>query len=66
MTIALVWEPIGEKHEQLARTRTPTGWLVCKMDDVYRDDPNRGGMQSGWEWRTAIAFVPDPDGVWLA
>ncbi len=66
MTSKLVWETIEQQHAgQLARSRTPGGWLVCYTDEVMTPTPHNNGMVGGYEWRSSIAFVPDPDGSWL-
>lgn len=57
------WESIGEF---MSRARTPTGWLVREYSDVAHFPGHDGRPESGWDFRVALTFVPDPDGVWLA
>jgi len=65
MTVKMKWETIENEHAgYISRARTPTGWLVCQVDDVLKD--LNGQMQNGYEWRSALTFVLDPDGTWLA
>lgn len=61
----MVWEKIeSDTSGTMYRSRTPTGWLVYEINNVLHtahDVP----LQSGYEWRSAMTFVPDPEGVWL-
>lgn len=47
----------------IQRAMIPGGWLVRQIDDVCSDYTGRG-IESGYEWRTSMTFVPDPDHVW--
>jgi hypothetical protein len=47
------------------RSRTPTGWLVRESLPVSRLMPDKK-VQSSWDFTATLAFVPDPDGLWLA
>ena len=65
MTNAIKWEKIEDEHAgQMYRTATPTGWLVYRVDDVLHDVYGRG-LESNFEWRSALTFVPDPEHIWL-
>lgn len=48
----------------IQRAKVPGGWLVREVMDVLHDDPNRGNLQSGWEWRSSLTFIPDPEYLW--
>lgn len=64
--ITLQWEDIGQAPCQaglLQRARVPGGWLVRETLEVAHNLPEQGYV-SGWEWRTALAYIPDPDGRW--
>lgn len=64
MTTGLKWEKV---EDGIARTRTPTGWLVREVSEVCNDlsENGLGRLETGYEWRTTLTFVPDPDGIWL-
>ena len=60
MIIEWKWERIDGFTE---RAMVPGGWLVKVSEDVtHLTEYN--GMDSGWDWRIAIAFVPDPQHAW--
>lgn len=67
MSAALVWEEVETPSHlgYMWRSRTPTGWLVRETQDVTHHIPDRG-LDSGYDWRVSLTFVPDPDGLWLA
>lgn len=66
MSAPLVWEELSDPSAgYIERTRVPGGWLVRAIQDVCSDDPNRGPLTQGHEWRVALAYVPDPNGEWL-
>lgn len=53
------WEEIDEYHQ---RAKVFGGWIVKAYQNVVH---NRDGlMQSGWDWRASITFVPDPKHEW--
>ena len=54
------WEDI--EPGRLERAKVPGGWLVRAFEDVSHETNN--GLQSGWDWRVAICFVPDPAYIW--
>ena len=57
------WEEIDEEH---FRAAVPGGWLVKTYTEVCHDQSHHGhGMQGGWDWRVAMAFVPDPGYEWV-
>lgn len=59
----LIWEKVEDSIE---RTRTPTGWLVREVCDVaHFNARNHESITTGYDWRVAMTFVPDPDGQWL-
>lgn len=48
-----------------SRLMVPGGWLVLMENDVQHMIEGRG-LESGWDFRPAATFVPDPDHSWLA
>lgn len=56
----LTWEVIDTNHH---RAKVFGGWLVKAYEDVIHDKPEQG-MVSGWDWRVAMCFVPDPEYKW--
>lgn len=65
--IGAEWERISEKDASFSRLRVPTGWLVREINECAHigNDKNEY-ITTGYDWRVALAFVPDPDGAWLA
>jgi hypothetical protein len=62
--IRLEWEDLKQDTAgHIQRAAIPGGWLVRQVDDVCSDYTGNG-TESGYEWRTSMAFVPDPDHVW--
>ena len=55
------WETIDNFH---SRAKVPGGWVVKAIEDVSHDRPEHGGMVSGWDYRPAICFIPDPNHEW--
>jgi hypothetical protein len=49
----------------IQRAEVPGGWLVCSIDDVWTESQTNGLHGNGYEWRTGVCFVPDPDHRWL-
>jgi hypothetical protein len=65
MTTTPIWVPIPGTGTA-ERTRTPTGWLVREVSEVsHIGSDQHEYITSGYDWRVAMTFVPDPDGVWL-
>lgn len=63
----LNWEEI--KHDRgfyMNRAKIFGGWLVSAISDVSSVLPNGDGImtQQGYEYRTSITFVPDPNNEW--
>lgn len=54
------WEDI--EPGRLERAKVLGGWLVRGFEDVSHNTNN--GLQSGWDWRVALAFVPDINHEW--
>ena len=54
------WEEIDENHH---RAKVHGGWLVKTYESVFHQS-DINGMQDGWDWRVAMAFVPDPNHEW--
>jgi len=64
----LKWENIKHDHGfSLRRAKIFGGWLVASIDEV-RSPINTGYNQpdytEGYEWRTSLTFVPDPNHEW--
>ena len=57
----LEWEDIDEYHR---RARIFNGWLVKVIEDVHVSLHEDMRPQSGYEWRVAMCFVPDPYHSW--
>jgi len=56
------WEQIGENEQ---RVRVFGGWLVKSYESVsHVDIHNCVSPVDGYDWRIAMAFVPDPDNQW--
>lgn len=49
----------------LRRARILGGWLVITVDDVRTPLLSAGVTESGHEYRSAPAFVPDPTHAWV-
>lgn len=58
--IKFEWEDIDNYHK---RCKVFGGWLVKCYEDVYENRESIG-MNCGWQWRIAMAFVPDPNHEW--
>ena len=56
----LIWEDIDNFHR---RAKIPGGWLIKAFEDVFHE-ASYNGLQSGWDWRVAMCFVPDPNYEW--
>ena len=54
------WEEIDQYHQ---RAKVFGGWLVKATEDVIHNTEWQG-MVGGWDWRIAMAFVPDPQHEW--
>ena len=61
MPVKLNWEIIDDYHQ---RAKVPGGWLVKAYEDVVHTDGVDGGMESGFDLRIAMCFVPDPAHLW--
>lgn len=61
----MVWEDIpSNRSGYYSRSKILGGWLVQVTEDVSHDRQVGRGMESGYDWRTSICFVPDPDHEW--
>lgn len=64
----LNWEDI--QHDNvfvLRRTKIFGGWLVSAISDVMTPQNTMEGFINnsfGYQWRTSITFVPDPNHEW--
>jgi len=58
----LLWENIGTGEW---RAKVPGGWLVKITEEVIDNlTSSIGSRQTGFEWRPALAFIPDPSHEW--
>ena len=65
--IGAEWERVSEKDASFSRLRVPSGWLVREiLECAHIGNDKNEYITTGYDWRVALAFVPDPDGVWLA
>ncbi len=55
------FEDIDNYHR---RAKVPGGWLV-KVSEPVVHDSRQQGMVSGWDWRVAMTFIPDPKHEWI-
>lgn len=55
------WEDIDNTH---CRTKIFGGWIVKSLTDVHVSFHNDMTPQTGYEWREAMVFVPDPKHEW--
>ena len=46
-----------------ARAWVAGGWIVRYDNDVMSNVPDQG-MMDGYEWRSSMVFVPDPEHKW--
>jgi len=51
------WQEIGPNMYRLC---IHGGWLVKHTEEVFQEARSNWG----WDWRSSIAFVPDPDHQW--
>lgn len=64
---AVKWEALPGSDSNIARARTPTGWLVREILECAHIGADQNEyITTGYDWRVAMTFVPDPDGLWLA
>ena len=57
------WETIDGYN---FRMKIPGGWVLKVREDVMQDRGSYGqGLCTGWDWRVAICFIPDPDHKWV-
>ena len=54
------WERIDDYHQ---RAKVPGGWLVKAHENVIHFTEDRG-MESGWDYRISMCFVPDSEYQW--
>ena len=47
----------------LWRAEIPGGWLMMACDDVVHVTEQQG-MQSGYDYRSSLTFVSDPEHLW--
>lgn len=65
----LEWEDIPNLNYATwyRRAKVYGGWLVEATTDVTHDmnyEGGKGGMDSGYDWRIALTFVPDQLHQW--
>jgi hypothetical protein len=54
------WEQVDNYTQ---RAKVVGGWIVKVSEDVIHYT-EYNGLQSGWDWRIAICFVPDQNYSW--
>jgi hypothetical protein len=63
--LTLEWEEIKQNcADTLQRARVPGGWLVkstCEVQTRLHPDMD---MNTGFEWRTSLCYVPDHNHKW--
>lgn len=59
----LDWESIESNMGEFYRCKVIGGWLIMSQNDVTHDTRQQG-LQSGWDWRNSVTFVPDALGLW--
>ena len=63
----LNWEEIKQNHGgTLFRCKVPNGWLVKEVQEVHIDVNDGAPILSntGYEWTSSLAFVPDVNHEW--
>jgi len=68
MTIKMIFEKVEtDTGGYWERAKVPGGWLIRETQEVCQDltAHGRGMMESGWQWRTALVFIPDPNHEWV-
>lgn len=55
------FEDIDDNHQ---RAKVHGGWIVKALESVYHPLARDGEGAEGWDWRVAMAFVPDPNHEW--
>ena len=56
-----LWENIDS---DTARLKVPGGWLV-RYDNEVVEIVHGEELQSGYQWRSSMNFVPDPNHDWV-
>ncbi len=60
----IYWEELDQNiGGTLFRTKVPGGWLVKEVQEVCTQLPG-DRSDSGLEWRSTLAYVPDPTHSW--
>ena len=54
------WEMIDGWHYRL---KVPGGWVLKVLEDIFHY-PGINDRGTGFDWRIAICFIPDPDHLW--
>lgn len=57
----LQWEDVDE---DTFRAKVFGGWIVKHMDHVHVSLSEEMRPQTGYEWRTSMVFIPDPEYKW--
>ena len=58
------WEEVPSDRGLIFRLRVPGGWLVSMCDEVTHVLMD-GRLEGGWDWRSTMTFVPDPQREWF-
>lgn len=60
--IKFEWEQLDDWN---SRVRVIGGWLIKATEDVAHNlSAEARGIESGWDFRLAITFIPDPKHEW--
>lgn len=59
----LNWEVIDKDDRAMCRAKVPGGWIIRESMEVMTNVNET--CQQGYEWRTTIAFIPDPAHAWV-
>jgi hypothetical protein len=58
--IPFEWEKLDGSNQ---RAKVYGGWIVIHFEDVFVNIPGQG-MVCGWEWKSAMVFIPDSKHEW--
>lgn len=65
-TVSLAWENVDDPMQTAGTYRAKVfgGWLIKTIDHVQVSLHEDMRPQEGYEWRTALCFVPDEHHLW--
>lgn len=53
-----------ESNSEYSRAKVFGGWLVKFAEDVFTNLYSDSTPITGYEWRSAVTFIPDPNHDW--